>query len=265
MNEFLELLHKRNTNPRGPRNINLVVIGESGIGKSYATLRIADQYYIVKLNRPFPVENVVFTISEFIERVKSLGKCSIIIFDDAGLKYSSTKWYEELNQVLGYTLQSYRYKIINVIFTIPVKDWLDRIGRGMLHGQIEMKFVGQGVYTRMKYNSYRKQVYYKRLFLMNFAKPNDDLIGNYERKKKKFLDREYSIYLTQAKKKEGRVLSNDEIIKEILLDPKPYMIKDNFQLGLIQHNFNLAHNRSYAVLVVLRKMREEGEIPAIIN
>lgn len=263
MSEFLELLHKRNTNKRGPRNINLVVIGESGIGKSYATLRIADLYYMDKLKQKFPVDNVVFTISEFIERVKELGKCSIIIFDDAGLKYSSTKWYEELNQVLGYTLQSYRFKIINVIFTIPVKDWLDRIGRGMLHGQIEMKFVGQGVYTRMTYNSYRKQIYYKRLFLMNFAKPSEDIIKAYETKKRKFLDREYSIYLTQAKKKEGRSIGNDEIIKTILLDPKAYMVKDNFQIGLIQHNFNLAHNRSYSVLMVLRKMREEGQIPAL--
>lgn len=260
MSDFLELLFKRNTSKKGAKNLNCAVIGESGIGKSWGALRIADLYYEQKLGKVFPVENVVFTISEFIERVKKLSKCSIIIFDDAGLKYSSTNWYEELNQVLGYTLQSYRYKIINVFFTIPVKEWLDRIGRGMLHGQIEMKFVGQGVYTRMNYNPYKKQVYYRRMFLMSFSKPNEDLIKAYENKKRLFLNREYSSYLATAKKKEGKIISNDEIIKSILEDPKSCMVKDNFQLGLIQHNYHIAHNRSYSIMMVLRKMREDGSL-----
>lgn len=254
--DILEIIHKRNIRRRGKKNINCAIIAESGSGKSYAGLRFSELYYSRYMDAPFTVNNIVFTISEFLQLVKVLPPCSFIIFDDAGLKYSSVRWFEELNQILGWTLQSYRWKIINVLFTIPVLKWLDRIGRGMLHARIDMISPGYGIFKRVSYSQDRDQSYTTRILGLEFSMPNKELRRAYENKKQRFLTREYNIYYSQAKRREGKQLSVDELTQVVLDSPLDYQIKGRFNARLIQSNLYIAKERAYQILAQIVKMKE---------
>lgn len=209
--DFYQLLYDRNIKKKGAKNLNCALLGESGSGKSYTATSLCIEYYKTKLGKKFPIENIVFDIEEFLERVNSWErkeKCNCLIFDDAGLKYSSSKWFEELNQILGYTLQSYRYRIINVFFTIPVLKWLDRIGRGMLHGRIELKGVSKngafGAYYKRTYNQQTDTYYDRRTCLLAVNPPEKSersFFRAYENKKHNFLQKEYDNYLKAAKRR----------------------------------------------------------------
>jgi len=254
-NWFIDGLYVRNTKKKGAKNLNCALIGESGTGKSYAGIRICEQFYKNKLNKSFPVDNIVFTIAEFLERISDIDKCSCIIFDDAGLKYSSARWYDDLNQVLGYTLQSYRYKIINVFFTIPVKDWLDRIGRGMLHREIEMYCPGIGVYYKVKYSSKYRKLFYKRITILDFDYPDDDLINEYEEKKDYFLKKEYGSYLLMAKKYETDEKTNDHFIDMILKDVDKYSLNEKVNSSLVSEYLNLSQRRAKRILILMKSKK----------
>lgn len=264
--DFLQILHDRNTAKQGAKNLNCAIIGESGSGKSYGALRMAELYYKLYLNKRFSTKNVVFSISEFLSRVGDFGaesKCSILIFDDAGLKYSSARWFEELNQILGYTLQSYRYRIINVFFTIPVLKWLDRIGRGMLHGKIELKSIGNGAYYKLRYNQFNDKIYNRRTCLMKFNLPGRALTRNYEEKKHKFLEIEYNSYLQEAKAKEMRKMELDKqdiefYITKLLKEPELYLNKRNtFDWRIIKNVFSLKENASKLIKTLADKKRDK--------
>jgi ABC-type dipeptide/oligopeptide/nickel transport system ATPase component len=245
---IVDLIIERNTKSKFARNINIALVGESGTGKSWGGLRIGELYYKKKYNRPFPVDNVVFTITEFLKMVRTLDKGSIIIFDDAGLKYDSKRWWDELNQVLGYTLQSYRYKIINVFFTVPVTDFVDKVGRTMLHGQIWFKIEGVGVYQKFKYHQNYKKTFVRNKRSIIFNPPNMDLVNAYEEKKNHFLTFEYAAYYAKAKKRRGKQLTVEEIINIILENPEKF--KDpktkKFNANLIHSYTEIAINRCYA-------------------
>ena len=262
---FLELLYERNTKIYGQKNLNCAMIGESGSGKSYAAIRLCQKYYKDFLGKRFTEKNIVFTISEFLERVGHFGqdeKCSCLIFDDAGLKYSSARWFEELNQILGYTLQSYRYRIINVFFTIPVLKWLDRVGRGMLHGKIELKSIGSGAYYKIKYNQFNDKVYNRRTCLLQFELPSKGLIESYEHKKHMFLEIEYNDYLRQAKERENRKFELDKqdiefYLEKLLKNPDPFLnTRKTFDWRIIKNVFSLRENASKLIKTLADKKRE---------
>lgn len=228
-------------------------------------MRIGELYYKNYLHKRFPTKNIVFTISEFLERVGEFGKnekCSILIFDDAGLKYSSSRWFDELNQILGYTLQSYRYRIINVFFTIPVLKWLDRIGRGMLHGRIELKSIGNGAYYKTSYNQFNDKIYNRRTCLIKFNLPGNALINKYEEKKHNFLQIEYNGYLQEAKQREMQKLELDKqdiefYITKLCKDPDPFLNSRNtFDWRIIKNVFSLKENASKLIKTLADKKRE---------
>jgi len=265
--DFLKLLYERNTQKLGAKNLNCALIGESGSGKSYAGLRICETYYKDYLNKDFTVNNVVFSISEFLERVGEFGvdeKNSCLIFDDSGLKYSSARWFDELNQILGYTLQSYRYRIINVFFTIPVLKWLDRVGRGMLHGKIELKSIGNGAYYKVRYNQFNDKIYNRRTCLIKFELPSKKLTNHYERKKHKFLELEYDSYLQNAKARELRSMELDKqdiefYLDKLISDPDQYLnTRNTFDWRIIKNAFSLKENASKLIKTLADKKRESN-------
>jgi hypothetical protein len=258
--DLLEMIHKRNIRRKGAKNLNSAIVAESGTGKSWAGIRICEVFYDRYLDVPFTADNIVFTISEFLKLVKVLPECSFIIFDDAGLKFSSVKWFEELNQILGWTLQSYRWKIINVIFTIPVLKWLDRIGRGMLHARLDMIKPGYGVFKRYAYSQDYDKAYATRILSLYLDEPNKKLVEEYEAKKRKFLKREYDMYLRTAEKRESQLLTIDQIVDIVLEAPDIYKYKRKFNARLIQTNLNIGKDKAYLALANIVKLKEGGNL-----
>lgn len=253
MSWFIDSLYSRNTKKNGAKNLNCVCIGESGDGKSYGIIRIADLFYKEKLGKKFPIENIVFTKSKFLSRIVELDKCNIVIFDDAGMEYSSKKWFEELNQILGYTMQTYRFKIINVFFTLPHKRWLDSIARGMLHGQIIMKCPGVGVYYKLQHNPFNNIVYHYRRHLLNLKLPSKKLYEEYEFLKSEFLNTRYKFYLEEAKKSDAQLLSIDSHVEYVKDNLDKFTLNKRINLSLIEYGCGVSNYSARTIYSVVCK------------
>jgi hypothetical protein len=253
---FIDGLYIRNTRELGARNFILSVVGETGIGKSYSAIRLAELYYENKLGIRFPIDNIVFTCSEFLKLVSVLPPCSIVIFDDAGLKYNASRWFDEVNQIMGYTLQSFRHRIINLFITIPVADWVDRIGRGLFHGQLELKALGQGILYWIERNPRIKDPYFHTHVAITFSHPDPKFCKLYERKKKAFLDLEYKNYYYIAKEREKVKLPDEDLIEIILDNPDQFMLDNRFNRDLIKMNLNISYRKAGYIYTTLKKIYE---------
>lgn len=253
MSWLIDSLYARNTKKNGAKNLNCVCIGESGDGKSYGIIRLAEMFYNEKLDMKFPTENIVFTKSEFLDRIVNLGKCSIVIFDDSGMEYSSKKWFEELNQILGFTMQTYRFKIINVFFTLPHKRWLDNVARGMLHGQIIMRYPGVGVYYKLQHNSFNNKVYHYRKRIIDFKLPDESLTNVYEDMKQEFLNTKYKYYLEEAKKSDSLVISIEDHVSSVLDSIDNFKLNKRLNISLIEYNLGVSNYTARTIYAVVRK------------
>lgn len=255
--DILKIVHDRNTRKTGAQNINIAVVGSPGLGKSWLALRLCEIYYKRFLNKKFTADNVIFTISEFLNLINKLPPKSFIIFDDSGLKYSNKKWFEELNQILGYTIQSFRFKIINVIFTIPIINFMDKVGVNLLQARVDMIKPSWGNFKRLRFNPYDKKIYEHRIGLMEVAPPNEELTTAYENKKLEYITREYKTYYNISKMREARTMSIEGLVDLVKNDPNSFKIKGRYNARLIQSDLHIPKERAYEVLAQIVKQREQ--------
>ena len=128
LNSIRARLHRRN------QNWLAVFLGETGSGKSYGAMHVANY-----IDKNFTIKNVVFTPRQFLERLNSgeLKKGACIVFDEAGVGLPSREWYSVQNRLLSYVLQTFRHKNIACIFTVPNISFIDVAMRRLFHAFIE--------------------------------------------------------------------------------------------------------------------------------
>lgn len=125
--DLLRLRIKQNKN-------NLVVVtGETGSGKSLAALDMA-----VKLDPKFTPDEIVFKVSDFLSRVRSLEKGRALIFDEAAVDFDARRSMSKQNINLSNVLKIFRYLNLNVIFTLPNLEMLDVNARRLMSHHIVM-------------------------------------------------------------------------------------------------------------------------------
>jgi DNA polymerase III delta prime subunit len=92
---------------------NVVFTGEPGIGKSYMAIAVARMLEGLPAEGKdrFPVDQVVFTFSEFMDLVLRLKSGKINVFDEPSYAIEKREWYRELNQALTKTIESFRFKV----------------------------------------------------------------------------------------------------------------------------------------------------------
>jgi ABC-type dipeptide/oligopeptide/nickel transport system ATPase component len=111
------------------RNANLVFVGDTGSGKSYASVSLAEQ-----IDQNFSVEHIVFTTKDFISLVNSdLPKGSVVIFDDAGLGIPAREWQRTSAKIFGKLFQGFRYKNLISMITVPDISFIERQSRMLMH------------------------------------------------------------------------------------------------------------------------------------
>jgi hypothetical protein len=125
---------------------NLFITGKTGSGKSYTSIRLAQEvtkmsYIASNQNAIFDVNrHVVFTPIEFIRLYNDEEACpegSCIIFDEAGVTFSSRDALTKANKLFSKLMQIIRHRRILVIFTAPDLSFIDKSARKMLHWWFE--------------------------------------------------------------------------------------------------------------------------------
>ena len=115
------------------RNANLVFVGDTGSGKSYSSISLAE-----KIDPNFTADRIVFTTLDFLKLVNSnLPPGSVIIFDDAGLRIPAREWQATSAKIFGKLFQGFRYKNLIAMITVPNIAFIERQSRMLMHLYLE--------------------------------------------------------------------------------------------------------------------------------
>ena len=105
------------------RNLNILITGKMGSGKSYAALSVG-QYVNPDLN--LDTQLSYGSVSGFIQATRTLPAGRVVIFDEVGLDAGSRDPMSNLNKVLSKLLQSTRYRNLLSVFTTPDISLIDK-------------------------------------------------------------------------------------------------------------------------------------------
>lgn len=183
------------------KNYMCIVLGETGSGKSYTTMRICEI-----LDPYFTVDDICFSAEEFIQRLRApgikRGRC--LILDEAGTSLSSREFWSLQNRRISYILQTYRHRNLITFFTVPNLRFIDAQVRPLFHGMIKTCWIDkQEKLCRIKWmwleSSEESGAIYRHRYMnpatghlityYDMALPSKKLIRPYEAKKLEFSDK----------------------------------------------------------------------------
>jgi hypothetical protein len=246
------------------QNFLLICCGATGTGKSYASLSKAED-----IQPGFPIENVVFTAEEFMNRINSgdLKNGDVLVWDEAGVGIPSKEWYSISNKAINYVFQTFRNMNLVVIMTTPSFDYVDSGIRKLFHGYMETqkviksKRVCRVKFYNVTFNPKWGKIYWKRprvfikgkLRTVNFLdikKPSVKLVNAYERKKLEFtknLNTEVKENIDKSKHKQEAQKPFDprDYLEQVKLLEKPSIPK-------IQVTCNLTYKKAQQVRALLQ-------------
>jgi len=194
---------------KSKRNIVIVIHGPTGSGKSYLALRMAEV-----LDPTFNIERVVFTPEDFFRQVKHLPQGAFIVFDEAGVTLDARRFMEMINVVTNYVLESFRYRLINVIFTVPSIKMIDINVRRLMHVLIFQKDRGFARIYKINMGYDGSTWAYRVGTFVNVPMPSKLLREAYEKKKHDAFERlldEAMERITEGKFGGENVIEEDEI------------------------------------------------------
>lgn len=207
-------LHYIRTRLNKNKNFIYAMVGETGGGKSWATLSIMEALSIM-MNRPFSIkENFAWTPYEFMQvHNKNKGRGTCICLDEGGTAINAKRFMSNVNIAIGNLYQTSR--LYNYVYGLNLPDigFLDKTVRKLLHCIIEVKHIDFErertliipkllMYDRGNADNkgdskiYKKYLRVKRPFepvrplkAIWVHKPSDVLIKEYELLKREFTDK----------------------------------------------------------------------------
>lgn len=263
---------------RKNKNLLMIFTGETGSGKSYSALRLAEQ-----INQNFTVDNVVFTVEDFIDAVDTARKGDVILFDELGIGAYRRNWYTMQNKALNYVAQLFRFKNLIVLSTSPFKKLVDTGLISLYHLQAETvkifpeKQLCECKIFRLQYNEVMDKMYrhYLKVRTQNgvfalsrfyFKHPSKELAEKYEQKKKQYWKQirdELRAEFEEKKNKKGGRINYDEIVDEVYKNYKVYLTKWGKRTIIsykdIAADFDISYHSAQKVKVkVERMLRKQG-------
>ncbi len=217
---------------RENRNFIAIFTGDTGSGKSWAAIRLAEL-----IDPSFNADRIVFTVQDFMHLINSpMTKGSVIIFDDAGLGINAREWQKTAQKLFSMVMQGFRYKQINVFFTVPKLFMIDRQSRALAHmhfmttniqGSLKMYVIRENKYNPDQplemFPKIHRSGHTVVIKIVRFAKPSSKLADKYETNKHEYMDSLFQGYEKeileknkQSKNKEENKDLKSEKLKQII-------------------------------------------------
>lgn len=236
---------------RTKRNVVIAIDGESGLGKSYAGLILADK---IDRNKDFDENHIVFYFKEFLDCLDNLKSGCTILFDEAGVEFGHRDFQKWINKILNYLLQTFRFKLINLIFTLPSIAMLDKTGRTLTHIYIHMTKQGEGRVYKQFLNIADGKIWRKKLGTLEFELPRKDLIEIYENKKERVFNERLEKYKEEIRKEKIKQKSLIEILNEAKEKYTKFLDKEGrINAYKIMLELGCSHTRAYAIKNLLEE------------
>lgn len=232
-------------------NFLCAVIGQTGSGKSYSCLKMAEDYaqmYGIEFN---PEYHVITSLEELLilitepEETRKIRFGSVLVFDEPQIEANARNWQSEMNQALNQLISTFRNQRLVIFFALPYLEMFDKQSRILFHG--EFKVEGYDINTKittvkprfLEYNKNQDSFYHKRLIVQHKERDKEvmvidklnywylglaskPIIEVYEGKKKRFTDdlnkRLLAQIQNQRKKTDGSDKSADLFQVQALYD-----------------------------------------------
>lgn len=273
ISDIQKRLHEQN------KNWLCAVIGPTGSGKSYLSMRLCKQ-----IDPSFGMHRVTFTPDEFLKVLeKKPKKGSAIMLEEAGVAVDSRTWYDRANRAINYVMQTFRRENLAVVLTTPSLNFVDKNVRRLMHNQVETvridrrsnvcytKFLNVQYNPRLdkRYLKHNKRAGRVKVTRVGFKLPPKGLVKKYEEKKKAYCDallREQQDMIKQDKKDAKRKKEKADIqpiIEEVTKNYKEYLSTHNDReyvdpiLIMTKHGIGEARSRGVKKLVE-KELRKKG-------
>lgn len=246
-------------------NVIWTVIGDTGKGKSYASLRLAE---IIDPN--FTVDQIAQNILEFVQLVNddSLDQGSVIVFEEGSVEASAYNWHSVSNRVFAKVLDTWRSQNRMAIINLPNFMALEKGARRRTNGIVEMQHaLPWNGYSEAKFIKYRVHPRYddpnhqfptlegRTRKKIRFKMPSQELIDDYEKLKDSYNQHLWSDLLEELKADlEGKEneMSPTDMANDIIDGDIEEYISDNhgqryIDRSLIELDYDIGANKSKKV------------------
>lgn len=259
-------MHNRDNNWMG------AVVGETGLGKSYTCLSIAEA-----VDPDFSIEQVAFGLTEFMELVMddSYGRGSMIVLEEASVEAAAEDFHEMSNKVLRTVLETWRNQNRGALLNLPTFSRLDVGARirmtALIQQQEKNEEEGYSVakYKHLQTNSDTGKIYRhyptiegKQHKYLKIAPPTEELRQAYEKKSREYtaeLNEDLLEQLLESQRDAQEQTTDPREIADDILESglEDYVAENNGQRyisrDLIQVDYDVGQGRSKEVKAALKR------------
>lgn len=118
------------------RNFICIILGDTGSGKSWASLRLAE-----RLDPNFNIDNVVFSSKDFLKRMARAKKGDAIVYEEVGVNMASRQWWKNFGSLA--VMQTMRFRNTILIMNAPVLKFIDSSSTDLIHATFKMTRIKQ--------------------------------------------------------------------------------------------------------------------------
>lgn len=188
------------------KNIIMVICGETGGGKSWGSIEIADRICPrgITIDRSLIMADNIKFMKKLVNK-DNLQAGDILIYDEGGAGFSARDFQAKTNKLIGSVLQTFRGMNVGVIFTVPNLSFIDIQARKLCHFYLEAQYIdydNEEVVFRVyeiQHNSRYDKTYFKcpivpmngkpkKISHIRVRKPRKKLVNDYEELKADFIE-----------------------------------------------------------------------------
>ena len=240
-------------------NVLILIVGPTGIGKSWAGLRLAEMF-----DRTFTPRRICFRAKEFLRKLPDVPHGAFMVWDEPGQSVGHRTWLSPANMLIQFTLQSFRYKLVNVIFCLPNAYYLDKVPRELCHFMVNIVRRGVGDVYEIKKSQFADRMYTKYVGTVYLHPPSEALVEEYERMRAQLQEERYASYLEKLEYRERKEIekmqpkgSIEELVeqaKDILpkvLNPESRGYRKKIDVQKMCRLLNISQYKGYQVRAAL--------------
>lgn len=246
------------------------VIGDTGKGKSYASLRLAEQ-----IDPDFTADQVAQNVVEFMELVMddSYGRGTVIVFEEASVEASAYDWHSVSNRVFAKVLDTWRKQNRMAIINLPNFKALEKGARRRTNAIVEMQTAkpwmdySQGKFLKVNYhpryddfNDKFPIIDGKKRKWIRFSMPSEELREDYEALKDEYTEQLNEELLEEllGLEEEEEQMGPQQIADEIVESGVTEYISDNngqkyIDRSLIELDYDVGQSQSKKVKKAIQR------------
>lgn len=271
-------MHRRDDNWMG------AVVGETGKGKSYTCLSIAES-----VDPNFSIDQVAFGLVEFMELVMddSLGRGSMIVLEEASVEAAAEDFHEVSNKVLRTVLETWRQQNRGALLNLPTFSRLDKGAKIRMTALIQQqaKYEREGYslakYKHLQTNSDTGKVYRHYPTIngrehrsLKIAPPSEDIREAYERRSQEYtteLNKELLEQLLEAQEEaKDDAIDPQDIAAEILESGLEQYIDENngqhyISRQYIELDYDIGRRKSKQVKAALKREVSDKRLEQLLE